>query len=308
MMSKIVIVGSANIDLVVKTSSLPIKGETVLGGEFSMFCGGKGANQAVAAARFGADVCFIGKVGSDVFGANVLDNFNKIGMNTDHIMINHRCQTGIALITVDDNGDNSIVVAPGANRTLDITDIDEARDVFDHASLILMQLEVPLQTLEHVLHIANAKEIPVILNPAPATVSLPSTILTGLYLITPNETEATIISGVQINDINDARQAAIKIHEMGVKHVVITLGNKGAVFYDGVNFVTIPPIKVSAVDTTAAGDTFNGVLVAALAEGWDLSEALIISNTAAAISVTRLGAQNASPFRDEILSFKDELC
>lgn len=307
-MNKVVVIGSANIDLVVKTSRLPGKGETVLGGDFSMFCGGKGANQAVAAARFGSDVCFVGKIGSDIFGAKVLDNFNRIGMKTDHVLVDHNCQTGVALITVDDSGENSIVVAPGANSALCAADIDAAQAVFDEAKFVLMQLEIPLQTLEHVMRIANEREIPVILNPAPAPAKLPSSMLDGLYALTPNETEAAIISGIPIIGTDDAKHAAIKIHEMGVGLVVITLGSKGLVCYDGIGFTVIPSIKVAAIDTTAAGDTFNGVMAAALAEGRSLCEALRLSNTAAAISVTRMGAQESSPFRDEVLGFAKELC
>ena len=301
--NKVVVVGSANIDLVVKTSRLPGRGETILGGDFSMFCGGKGANQAVAAARFGADVRFVGKVGSDIFGTKVLDNFNKSGMNTDYLLVDHKCHTGIALITVDNGGENSIVVAPGANGALQAADIDAAQSVFDDAAFILMQLEIPLDTLEHVLAIANARGVPVILNPAPATINLSPALLSKLYALTPNETEAAMISGVRVEDIDDAKRAAIKINEMGVKLVVITLGDKGVVCYDGTDFIAVPSLKVDAIDTTAAGDTFNGVFAAALAEGRGLHEALRISNAAAAISVTRLGAQSSAPYRSEIEAF-----
>lgn len=306
--NKVVVVGSANVDLVVKTGKLPKKGETVLGGEFSMFCGGKGANQTVAASRFGADVCFVGKVGSDIFGTNVTDNLKKAGVKTDSVLVDRVCQTGVALITVDDAGENSIVVAPGANGALCVADIDAMQRVFDDAKFILMQLEIPLPTLTYVITMAGKKEIPVILNPAPAVTGLSTDILNGLYALTPNETEATIISGIQVANVDDAKRAAIKIHGMGVKCVVITLGSKGVVCYDGVDFLIIPSVKVEAVDTTAAGDTFNGVFAAALAEGMNLREALQISNIAAAISVTKLGAQDASPSRDEIVNFTTALC
>jgi ribokinase len=298
-MSRILVIGSSNTDMVIKTEKLPVPGETILGGTFLMNPGGKGANQAVAAARLGGRVTFITKRGNDLFGNQTVGLLMREGIHTQYIVKDMELPSGVALITVDSAGENSIVVAPGSNGNLSEEDIPPV--IFDAGKyeILLLQLEIPIDTVEYCAITAYDRGIKVILNPAPAQ-QLSDNLLLRTWLITPNETEAETITGVSITDIASAERAAGLLQERGVKNVIITLGNAGA-FVKSENFTgMIPGVKVIPVDTTAAGDVFNGALAVAISEGKNLIDAVNFANKAASISVTRMGAQASAPYRNEI--------
>ena len=297
-MKKIVVVGSANTDMVVKAATLPLPGETLLGGTFFMNAGGKGANQAVAAARLGGNVTLVAKVGNDIFGKQTIEGLQKENINTDFIFTDDTAPSGIALIMVNEEGENCIVVAPGANANLLPADI-ETVNAINEAAIILMQLEIPLATIEAVLIRAKATNQRVIINPAPAQ-PLSDELLNGLFLITPNETEATLLTGVTVTDQATASKAADIFLNKGVQNVIITLGKQGAYFKNRNEQFKVAAPVVQAKDTTAAGDTFSGALTVALTENMDWQQAIQFAVTAASISVTRLGAQASVPFRNEI--------
>ncbi|WP_195281478.1 ribokinase [Parabacteroides johnsonii] len=296
---QILVVGSSNTDMVIKAAHLPRPGETILGGTFFMNPGGKGANQAVAIARLGGPVTFICKTGSDIFGHQSQQLFEEEGINTSYVFSDSGNPSGVALITVDEKAENCIVVASGANANLLPSDLEKAEEAIERADLVLMQLEVPMETVCFVADIAWQKGKKVILNPAPAH-PLPVDLLRHLYLITPNETEAEMITGVKITDESSAAEAARALSGMGVQHVIITLGSKGALIYSNGKAEMVPALKVEAVDTTAAGDVFNGALTVALSEGRSLKEAARFACKASAISVTRVGAQSSAPYRNEV--------
>lgn len=296
---KILIVGSSNTDMVIKTHNFPAPGETILGGRFLMNAGGKGANQAVAAARLGGIVTFVGKIGDDIFGKQAVQQLEDEGINVDFVAVDPENPSGVALITVDKKGENSIVVAPGSNGTLSSTDFDKAIVELDDSDFVLMQLEIPIPTVEHIARMAAKKQKKVVLNPAPAAV-LTDELLQNLYVITPNETEAELLTGIKVTDEQSALNAATYLHKKGVKVVIITLGSAGAFLLEGGKSEIISAPKVEAVDTTAAGDTFNGALVVALSEGKTIPESIAFANKAATISVTRIGAQSSVPYRKEI--------
>lgn len=298
---KIVVVGSSNMDMVVKTDHIPVPGETVLSGSFFMNAGGKGANQAVAVARLGGEVVFISKLGNDLFGKQFSQLFSSEGIDTTHLRFDDERPSGVALITVDKAGENSIVVASGANAYLSDEDILSALREIESAGIVLLQLEIPLPTVQYVIAYAAARNVKVILNPAPAAI-LPAEMLSKIDIITPNKTEASMISGIEVKDIESAGLAAKVICAMGVKHVVVTMGALGAVICDGKNNVLVRTREVETVDTTAAGDVFNGALAVALAEGKDLETAVGFACEAASISVTRLGAQSSIPHRNELVA------
>lgn len=306
-MKNIVVIGSSNTDMVVKTSHLPAAGETVLGGEFMMNAGGKGANQAVAAARYGEHVVFVARVGDDMFGRQTLESLRRDGIDTSCVSVDSDRMSGVALISVNVEGENSIVVASGANMALGREDIDRAAEEIRRADVVLMQLEVPMATVEYAAEVAAAAGVPVILNPAPAPAGpLGAGLLSRIDVITPNRSEATRISGIEVTDMASARRAAEAIHAMGTRRVIITLGGEGSLIYDGGEFEHIGATRVEAVDTTAAGDTFNGVLAVGVAEGRSLARAAREASVAAAISVTRMGAQTAAPTRVEVEAFISE--
>jgi ribokinase len=296
---KILVIGSSNTDMVIKTSRFPKPGETILGGEFFMNQGGKGANQAVAVARLKGDVDFICKTGNDLFREQSVALFRDEGINTEWILSDNEKPSGIALIMVDDSGENSIVVASGANGSLTPGDIEKVKEVVFRSDYILMQLEIPLDTVEYVVNLASSKDNKVILNPAPAA-DLPQHLLEKIYLITPNRIEAELLSGIKIKDRDTTIEAAKILLDKGLKHVIITLGEKGALSYDG-EIEWIPGEKVEAADTTGAGDVFNGALTVGLAEGLSMSDAVSFANKAAAISITRFGAIPSIPYRKELL-------
>ncbi|HTS45662.1 MAG TPA: ribokinase [Puia sp.] len=298
--SSIVVVGSSNTDMVVLTDHLPAGGETVLGGEFFMNPGGKGANQAVAASRLGGAVTFIAKIGNDIFGKQAVELLKKEGINTSYILEDPDHPSGIALITVDRQGENCIVVASGSNANLRQGDIQKVKEIIQQAGIVLLQLEIPQPSVEYVVQIAAAAGAKVILNPAPAR-TLPDALLGRLSIITPNETETEILTGIKIKDEESAERAAIKLREKGVDTVIITMGSRGAFVFNDDVCEMIPAPAVQAIDTTAAGDVFNGALSVALSENKSIYEAVFYACSAASISVTRRGAQASAPFRNEII-------
>ncbi len=300
-MKNIVVIGSTNTDMVVKASHLPAGGETVLGGEFLMNAGGKGANQAVAAARYGNRVVFVAKTGNDLFGERVRSSLREDDIVTDYVSIDPLHPSGVALITIDARAENCIVVASGANMYLSTADVDAAREEISAADVVLMQLESPIETVTYAAQMAAEAGVKVVLNPAPTPDKpLPEELMRSLYLITPNRSEASRLSGIEVKDMESARKAAKAILDRGPQSVIITLGGDGSLVYDGQEFTFIEATKVEAVDTTAAGDTFNGVLATMVAEGQNLIDAAREASLAAAISVTRMGAQPAAPTRAEV--------
>lgn len=298
-MSKIVVIGSSNTDMVVKTNKFPVPGETILGGEFFMFSGGKGANQAVAAARMGSKVTLVCKTGNDIFGQRSVEEFEKEGIVTNYIDKDAEKASGTALILVDANGENEIVVASGANEKLSETDVEAALHAITDTDVILLQLEIPVAIVLYAAKKGFELGKKVILNPAPAQ-KLPEELFGFLYLITPNETEAEILTGIKVTDRNSAAKAAEKLIALGVKNAIITMGSEGAYFKNHVIEMLVKAPKVHAIDTTAAGDVFNGVLAVGITSGKDWEESISIACKAAAISVTRMGAQASMPYLKEV--------
>ncbi len=304
--AKIVVVGSVNTDMVVKSQRIPGTGETVTGGTFFMPAGGKGANQAVAAARLGAQVTLVAKVGDDIFGHQAIENFKKEGIVTDHILLDRENATGVALILVDEAGENCISVAPGANFALTPADVDAAADVIRKADVVLLQLEIPMPVVEHVAALAAEAGVPVILDPAPAA-ALPDGLLPNVSVLTPNESEAERLTGIAVTDEASARRAAARLLESGARQVIVTLGTKGALLVGPETDALIPSYEVQAVDSTAAGDAFNGGLAAALAAGDVLEDAVRQATMVGALSVTRMGAQPSLPTAEELRQFAEKV-
>jgi len=298
-MSKIIVIGSSNTDMVIKSKKLPGPGETVLGGTFLMNPGGKGANQAVAAARLKGNVTFVTKTGNDMFGAEAKQLFDKEHIDTKYIIKDANNPSGVALINVDENGENSIVVASGSNGTLSAYDINDEVFMTKTSDLFLMQLEIPVSTVEFVAQKASSKGNRVILNPAPAR-QLSNDLLSCLYIIIPNETEAEILTGIKVTNAETAEKAARILYSRGVKNVVITMGGTGSFLFTPGILKMISVVPVKAIDTTAAGDVFCGAMAVAVSEGKDIEEAVVFANKAAGISVTRMGAQASAPYRSEI--------
>jgi ribokinase len=298
-MDKILVIGSANTDMVITTQRFPNAGETVMGKDFFIFPGGKGANQAVAAARLDGNVSFICKTGNDVFGKQSIEGFVKENIDIRYSVVDEERASGVAVITVDQNGQNTIVVAGGANSKLHKEDIEKASAEYTDVAVVLMQLEIPLETVMYAASFYSSVGAKVILNPAPAC-ELPLSIYNHIFLITPNETEAALLTGIDIVDEESAARAAEVLLSRGVQHVVITMGEKGAYFHDGRQSFVVAAMKVKAIDTTAAGDVFNGALAVAMAEQMPWKEAIQFAVKAASVSVTRMGAQTSAPFRKEI--------
>ncbi len=298
----ITVVGSSNMDLIVKSDRIPVVGETILGGDFIMAPGGKGANQAVAAAKLGANVFFIAKLGDDIFGAKSLDNFTAEGVNTKYVSKTPDAPSGIALIMVDQKGNNSIVVAPGANSKLTPEDVEKAKPDIAASAAVVAQLEVPLETVEAAVDLANQSSVCFILDPAPAR-PLPDSLLAKVDILTPNETEAGILTGIDVTDDNSARAASELLLAKGVKAVILTLGARGYLLADGQTAEFVLPRKVVAVDSTAAGDAFSGALAVGIAQGKTLGRAARFANVVAALSVTKMGAQPSMPTLKEVQDF-----
>lgn len=285
--------------MVVKTSELPAPGQTVIGSEFFMAAGGKGANQAVAAARMGGDVSMIGKLGKDVFGDAGFNALEAEGIDCWFLSRDENNASGVALISVDDKGENQIVVAPGTNFSITASDVESAFEYIPAGTIVLLQLEIPLDVVERSIQLAKQKNCSVILDPAPAS-DLPVSIFSDIYLLTPNETETEILTGIKV----DSEAAAIKASEFllakGAQNVAITLGKNGVHLASNNQHQVIPAQPVEAMDTTAAGDCFNGSLASALARGLSLVEGIELASRAAALSVTRLGAQDSLPYAKDL--------
>ena len=288
-------------DLVVKAPRLPARGETILGENFLMTPGGKGANQAVAAAKLGAEVYFIAKLGKDIFGQQSLKNFEREGVKTKYVTQTNS-PSGVALITVDRSGGNEIVVASGANQKLSLSDIKSAVSAIASSAVLVVQLEVPMKTVEFAAQLAHNYKLTVILDPAPAQKLSPE-LLKIVDVIKPNETEAQILTGIEVINEDSARRAAKNLLECGVKAVILTMGAKGFLLASPRKTQFVPAIKVTAVDTTAAGDAFTGGLAFSLAEGKSLFDAALFANYVAALSVTKMGAQSSMPTRQAVESF-----
>ena len=297
-MKKVMVIGSSNTDMVVRSARIPVPGETILGGKFLMNPGGKGANQAVAAARMGGEVTFIAKIGNDLFGRETLAAWKEEQIHTGFVQIDPEEQSGVALIMVDAKGENCISVASGANAALFPENLEDARGAIENSDVLLMQLETPVETVLCAAKWAAAKGVPVILNPAPVQ-RLPEELYKQLTLITPNETEAEILTGIKVTDEASAEEAAKILCSRGVDSVIITMGSRGSYVYCNGKGEQVPVRPVKRVDTTAAGDVFNGALAVGLSEGMTLKDAVLLASEAATVSVTRIGAQSSAPYRNE---------
>lgn len=298
-MAHILVVGSANTDLVVKTDRFPKPGETLVGGDFYLFQGGKGANQAVTAARMGAQVSFVCKLGRDSFGTQTKNSLSQEGISTEWILEDPDHASGIATITINASGENQIIVAPGTNAHLSSDNLDAASSALLAADLVLCQLEIPLPTVIHLAKKCQNTGKRLVLNPAPAQ-QLPEALLHNLFLLTPNETEAASLSGTPCTVGEDYPKIARWFLDKGVQNILITLGEKGSYFENAEQSFFTPAPKANPIDTTAAGDVFNGALSVALVEGMDWKVAIQTASRAAAISVTRMGAQASIPYRNEV--------
>jgi ribokinase len=295
--SHIIVIGSSNTDMIVPAARLPLPGETVLGGDLVLAAGGKGANQAVAAARVGGAVTLVARVGSDMFGAAALENFKREGLDTRFVIQDPTAPSGVALIVVGSGGQNIIAVAPGANGRLTPADVAQAQPALAQAQVMVLQLEIPLETVLFAAQAGRAAGLRVLLNPAPAQ-PLPAELYALIDVLTPNESEAMLLTGAATPEA-----AAHALLERGVKTVIVTLGEAGALVATGDGMTLVPGFKVEVVDTTAAGDAFTGGLAVALARGDALPEAVRFAHAVAALSVTRLGAQPSLPAAAEVEAF-----
>ncbi len=299
MNAEIVVIGSSNMDLVIDLPRIPKAGETILGGMSSMIFGGKGANQAVAAKRAGGQVAFITKLGDDIFGQRIKEHFIQEGLPEEFILNDKKTPTGIAQIFVGKDGENCIAVAPGSNAKLSVKDIKQFEQIIIKSKVILVQLEIPITTVTYIVNLAYKYKINAILNPAPAQQLKPE-LLKKLWLLSPNETEASLLSNIKIKDLKSAQRAGIKLLSQGIRQVIITLGEQGCLWCSDEGVEHFKANKTAAIDTTAAGDVFNGALATALAHHLPFRQAIPFANAAAAISVSRKGAQTSIPFVKEI--------
>jgi len=299
MTARVAVVGSLNMDLVTRTPRIPRPGETIIGHDFHTLPGGKGANQAVAAARLGACVSMVGRVGHDAFASSLLDNLAAAGVDHTFVTPDLEAATGVALIEVDDSGQNSIVVASGANMRLSPADVDTAEAVIAAADVLLLQLESPLEVVIRAAQLAHTHRAMVILNPAPAC-PLPSTLLSLVDVLAPNESETALLTGMPVGNRAEAEAAATALRQLGVEIVILTLGEQGALLARAEGIEYFPAFAVRPVDTTAAGDAFMAGLAVALAEGQPLAEAVRWGNAAGALATTQLGAQPSLPTRQAL--------
>ena len=297
--NKILVIGSSNTDMTVLADRLPVPGETVLGGKFAMGQGGKGANQAVAAQRLGGNVSFICKVGRDIFGENSLKEYQKEGMDISNVMYSNE-PSGVALISVDTEAENCIVVASGANGDITVEDIESHRKEIEEAGILLLQLEIPVEAVVRAAKIGHEAGVYVVLNPAPAC-DLPEEIYQYLSLIIPNQTEIALMTGIEARDEEGAAKAVEALRGKGVQDVIVTMGSKGSMVYHEGKATFVPSKKVNAVDTTAAGDTYCGGLCVALSEGKDIIEAAQFATASSALTVQKRGAQDSIPYRKDII-------
>jgi ribokinase len=300
MSTRIAVVGSLNMDLVIRSPRIPQPGETIIGSEFITVPGGKGANQAVAAARLGGEVSMIGRVGNDSFGETLLENMAASQVDTAFITRDQDSTTGVALIVVDDQGENSIVVASGANMRVSDQDVNAAESRIASADLLVLQLEIPLSTVSRAAQIAAEHGVPVVLNPAPAR-ELPEDLLSLVDVLVPNETEAALLTGLDCKSADGLKMAAKRLLELGTGSVVITLGKKGALLANQeFDSLEVPAFKIDPIDTTAAGDAFVAGLAVHLGTGSSLTDAIRWGNAAGALAAMRFGAQTSAPSRKEV--------
>lgn len=303
-MKKILVVGSSNIDIVVGTKSLPAPGETVHGLSVDKKPGGKGANQAVAAGKLGGDVTFLSAIGNEDDSSILLNMFELSGLHVDHLL-RTTTQTGTAYILVDENGRNSIVAVPGANNECTTEYLESCKEVFDEADIILLSLEIPQESVEYSIRLGAEKGKSIILNPAPAPESFNESLYSCIDYITPNETELGKMSGMTVSSDEEIVKAATTLLEKGVRNVLVTLGGRGAMLVNSSGHKVFTPPDITVVDTTAAGDTFNGAVCVYLAEGRSIEDAITFANNASTISVSRKGAQTSIPFRKEVEEFME---
>ena len=303
-MSKVVVLGSANTDLTVYAQRLPRPHETVTNGKFRSSFGGKGANQALAALKAGAKTSLLAKIGVDDFGNLLYRHLVQSGLPEAGLIRDKEFPAGIALIAVDEKGNNQIIVAPGSNANLSPQDVQQLGFLFEDASVFLAQLEVPLDTVQYALKLAKAKDMTTILNPAPFC-PLPQDLMPLIDILTPNEREAAELSRVEVPNPEEAEQAAFKILAQGCSSIIVTLGEQGAVYVQEQKSRHFTPYKVRAVDSVAAGDAFNGALAAALSQNMDWEAAISFASAAGALSATRQGAQDSLPTREEIIQFQN---
>lgn len=289
-------------DLIVKTPRVPALGETILGGDFLMVPGGKGANQAVAAAKLGSRVHFVARLGDDVFGEQSLANFQAERIDTEYVTVTPEVASGVALIAVDADGNNVIVVAPGANGRLGVQDVERARPAIASADVVVAQLEVPIEAVECAAALAHEAGVPFVLDPAPAQV-LSKKLLSKVAVLTPNETEAQILTGIEVRDEESAVEAAERFLDLGVTTVIVTMGSKGYLLANKGWTQFVGALSVQAVDTTAAGDAYTGSLAVALAQGKPLADAAQFAARVAALSVTKMGAQPSMPTPQDVEAF-----
>jgi len=301
----VISIGSINMDLVVRTPRFANPGETIIGHDFYTASGGKGANQAVAVGRLGVDVLMFGRIGNDFFGKNLLKNLEENNVGTKGVKIDNMLPTGTALITVDDNAENKIIFIPGANSAVCNSDISKLIPFFERAQILMLQLEIPLDIVVAAAKKAKESGIKVLLDPAPAR-ELPGELLQCCDFITPNETEAQILTGIKIENSMDAKKAAEVLLEKGVRAVIVKMSSKGSYYYDGSTEILFSAYKVDAVDTVAAGDAFNGGFAAAFSEGKAIEETLQWANACGALSTTKPGAQPSMPSREELVLFTKE--
>jgi len=295
-MSNILVIGSLNADLVVRAPRFPAPGETISGEDLAIIPGGKGANQAVAAARQGAQVSMLGRVGSDSFGPTLTQNLQTNNVDTTHVYTDASA-TGTAIIVVDASGQNSIVLSPGANGKVTLADVDAFP--FQEEKMLLLQLEIPLETVTHAASLARQNGLRVILNPAPAR-PIPDSLLADVDILIPNESELQLLSGQSVTDTDSAKAAAHILLEKGVKTVIVTLGANGALLVTDEKTTHVSTFKVDVVDTTAAGDAFISGLAAALLKGKSLEEAVHYGNASGALAATKFGAQPSLPTQNEV--------
>ncbi|MCZ7602126.1 MAG: ribokinase [Melioribacteraceae bacterium] len=297
----VLVVGSANMDLVVTSERFPNPGETVFGKNFAMFPGGKGANQAVSCAKLGGLTYFLGKMGNDDFQSSLIRSLNESGVNISDVLIENGAQTGVALISVDGSGENEIIVISGTNMRFTTNDLLKKQEYFSKVKVVLSQLEIPIQTVTLAAQLAKQNRAIFILNPAPAA-PLSDELFSFIDYLTPNESELEILSGINIVDKSSAEKASRVLLQKGLKNVLVTLGEKGSLLVNNNSVKHFETYKVKAVDTTAAGDSFNGALAYSLSIGKSIEEAIHFASYAAAISVTRMGAQTSMPTLKEVES------